>query len=177
MKKLVVLSGCSGGGKSTLISNLKYQGYAVVEEVCRNIIKEHGDIDPLVRCEMIITKSIAAYHQAEKMEAVKDDVIFFDRSFLEGVSYFQSIKIHKYNYLINELRFHRFIFITPPWKETFQQDDERKNSFDDAVNEYNQIIKFYPKYGYHMIELPRINVEKRIEFILETLKSDINNET
>ncbi len=51
MKKLVVLSGCSGGGKSTLLSELSYQGYAVREEVCREIIKEYGDLDPLARGE------------------------------------------------------------------------------------------------------------------------------
>jgi predicted ATPase len=102
MKKLVVLSGCSGGGKSTLLSKLSYQGYAINEEVCRVIIKEHGEIDPLVRGKMIITRSIAAYHQAKKIKTVKDNVIFFDRSFLEVVSYFQSIGIHKYDYLIND---------------------------------------------------------------------------
>ncbi len=103
------------------------------------------------------------------MKAVKDDVIFFDRSFLEVVSYFQSIGIHKYDYLINELRFYHSIFLTPPWKEIFSQDDERKHSFEDAVKEYDQIIKFYPKYGYDMIELPKVSVKERAEYILSIL--------
>lgn len=170
VKKLVVLSGCSGGGKSAVISELRSQGYAVVEEVCREIIKKHGELEPLVRGEMIITRSIATYHQAEKMKAIKDDVIFFDRTFLEVVSYFQSIGIHKYDDLINELRFYQSIFMTPPWKEIFKQDDERKHSFEDAVREYEQIRKFYPKCGYHMIELPKVDVKKRVEFILNFLK-------
>ena len=169
MKKLVVLSGCSGGGKSTLLSELSYQGYVVREEVCREIIKEYGDLDPLARGEMIITRSIATYHQAEKMKAVKDDIIFFDRSFLEVVSYFQSIDIHKYDYLINELRFYHSIFLTPPWNEIFSQDDERKHSFQDAVKEYDQIIKFYPKHGYNIIELPKVSVKERAEYILSIL--------
>lgn len=109
VKKLVVLSGASSGGKSTLLFELSHQGYAVNAEVCREIIKEYGDIDLLIRGEMIITRSIAAYHHAGKMNAVKDDVIFFDRSFLEVVSYFQSIGIHKYDYLIDDLRFYHSI--------------------------------------------------------------------
>jgi predicted ATPase len=169
---LVVLSGASSGGKSTLLSELSYQGYAVSAEVCRAIIKEYGDIDPLIRGEMIITRSIAAYHHAGKMNAVKDDVVFFDRSFLEVVSYFQSIGIHKYDYLIDDLRFYHSIFLTPPWKEIFIQDNERKHSYEDAVKEYDQIIKFYPKHGYDMIEVPKISVKKRIEFVLDILKSE-----
>ena len=169
MKKLIVLSGCSGGGKSTLLSELSSQGYAVSDEVCREIIKEYGDLDPFARGEMIITRSIAAYHQAIEMKAVKDNVIFFDRSFLEVVSYFQSIGTHRYDYLINELRFYHSIFLTPPWKEIFSQDDERKHSFEDAVKEYDQIIKFYPKHGYDMIELPKVGVKERVKSILSVL--------
>lgn len=124
MNKLIVISGCSGGGKSTLLAELKHQGYAVVEEVGRTIVKEYGDMDPQVLCEMIIEKSITAYHQAEQMRDVKEGMIFFDRSFLEGISYFQSVKIHKYDHFINELRYYPVMFITPPWKEIFIQDAE-----------------------------------------------------
>jgi predicted ATPase len=170
MKKLIVISGCSGGGKSTLISGLSYQGYTVIEEVCREIIKECGDLDPLVRGKMIITR--VAYHKAVEMKAVKGDVVFFDRSFLEVVSYFQAIGIHKYYYLINELRFYHSIFLTPPWKEIFSQDDERKHSFDDAVKEYDLTIKFYQKHEYDMIKLPKISVKERVEFILENIRNE-----
>ncbi|WP_430985828.1 AAA family ATPase, partial [Escherichia coli] len=37
---LVVISGCSGGGKSTLLAELKARGHAVVEEPGRRIIAE-----------------------------------------------------------------------------------------------------------------------------------------
>ena len=47
---LVVLSGCSGGGKSSLLSELARRGYAVVEESGRQIVREQtylgGDIFP-----------------------------------------------------------------------------------------------------------------------------------
>jgi predicted ATPase len=41
---LVVISGCSGGGKSTLLSELRNQGYSVIEEVGRNLSRS-GDIE------------------------------------------------------------------------------------------------------------------------------------
>jgi predicted ATPase len=38
--RFVVISGCSGGGKSTLIAEFGRRGYAIVEEPGRRIVKE-----------------------------------------------------------------------------------------------------------------------------------------
>ena len=38
--RFVVISGCSGGGKSTLLAELAGRGYAVVEEPGRRIVQE-----------------------------------------------------------------------------------------------------------------------------------------
>src|SRR4029077_19866466 len=40
MDRFVVISGCSSGGKSTLIAELGRRGYAVVDEPGRRIVKE-----------------------------------------------------------------------------------------------------------------------------------------
>jgi predicted ATPase len=40
---LVVISGCSGGGKSTLLAELAQRGYGVVEEPGRRIVREELD--------------------------------------------------------------------------------------------------------------------------------------
>lgn len=40
MERFVIISGCSGGGKSTLLAELERRGYAVIEEPWRRIVKE-----------------------------------------------------------------------------------------------------------------------------------------
>ena len=40
MDRFVVISGCSGGGKSTLLAELGRRGHAFVEEPGRRIVKE-----------------------------------------------------------------------------------------------------------------------------------------
>lgn len=171
MQKFVILSGCSGGGKSTLLEELKRQGYSVVEEAGRKIVKEHGDLELQVLCEMIIAKSLEAYQQAKTMTKVKDGIIFFDRSFLEGINYFLSINMPKYDYLIDEFRYYPVVYMTPPWKEIYVQDKERKHTIDDGVKEYNQLITFYPSCGYEIVVLPKVSVQERVEFVLAELKS------
>jgi predicted ATPase len=40
MEQFVVISGCSGGGKSTLLAELGRRGHSIVEEPGRRIIKQ-----------------------------------------------------------------------------------------------------------------------------------------
>jgi predicted ATPase len=61
------------------------------------------------------------------------------------------------------------IFMAPPWEEIFCQDDERKKSFEDAVQEYEQLLKSYNQYGYQMLELPKSSVKQRFQFVMPVI--------
>lgn len=176
--KLVVISGCSSAGKSTLLAELSDNGYTVMPEVGRELVKEQLSLnsdalpwkEPILFCELLIQKSIKRYHEAMQFESVKDNVIFFDRCFLEGISYFQTINIHKYDHIVSELRYYPAIFMTPPWEEIFCEDAERKNSFGNAVAEYDRLLEYYVKYGYELITLPKVSVKERHRFIIDQIK-------
>ncbi|MGO4213890.1 AAA family ATPase, partial [Terriglobus sp. YAF25] len=43
MYRFVILSGCSGGGKSSLLEELARRGYSVVEEPGRRIVREETE--------------------------------------------------------------------------------------------------------------------------------------
>ncbi len=178
MNRLIVLSGCSSSGKSTTLSALKNKGYTVVPEVGREIVKEQlaegGGITPWQKpkefCELLISRSIEAFYAAKALPDAQGEVIFFDRSFLEGIAYYQLLKVsdaHKYDFLVHELRFDPLIFMAPPWEELFCHDKERKHSFKEALEEYERLVEFYPRQGYSMLELPKTSVDKRIEWLLK----------
>jgi predicted ATPase len=160
MNKLILITGCSGGGKSTLLSELSSQGYSVVTEAGREAYKEFASIaatEPIFMCEKIIARSVAAYHQACEITSAKDG------------GYYQALEIpdaNKYDHLIHELRYYPKVFMTPPWAEIFCQDEERKHSFADAVEEYERLVESYPKYGYEIVEIPKMSVKKRLEFVI-----------
>jgi predicted ATPase len=175
--KLIVISGCSGGGKSTLLAELNNNGYATIAEVGREIVKEqiasNGSItpwdNPQAFCEVNIERAIAGFHKAQAMMDVKGQVIFFDRGYLDGVCYYQTLRMtdaQKYNHFINGLRYDPMVFMAPPWQAIFCQDDERKHSFEDAVIEYQRLLKFYTQSGYHIVELPRQSVKQRLQFVI-----------
>jgi predicted ATPase len=64
-------------------------------------------------------------------------------------------------------RYHRKVFIAPPWQEIFQNDNERKQDFDEAERTYEAMIETYKAQGYELVELPRASVEDRAHFVLD----------
>ena len=69
-------------------------------------------------------------------------------------------------------RYNRRVFIAPPWQEIFRQDRERKQEFDEAVRTYDAMVATYTEFGYDLIEIPRVPVEERVRFILQSVDPD-----
>jgi predicted ATPase len=74
---------------------------------------------------------------------------------------------HKYDHIVNELRFEHIIFMAPPWEELFCHDKERQHSFKDAVAEYERLLEFYPSHEYSIVEIPKASVEERVEWLVK----------
>ena len=62
-------------------------------------------------------------------------------------------------------RYNAKIFMLPPWPKIYKSDSERKHSFEDAVKEYEELLIKYKNFGYEVIHVPKMEVEKRINFI------------
>ena len=178
--KLIIISGCSGGGKSTLITELSNRGYAVVHEAATDIVREqlavNGDMTPWKNpnafCELLITRSIEDFYRAKAMATVEGGLIFFDRSYLEGIRYYKTlntIDTNTYDFFINDLRYFDTIYMAPPWEEIYCQNEERKHTFKKSVDDYDRLLSFYPKCGYKTIELPKVDVSSRIQFLLSSI--------
>ena len=61
------------------------------------------------------------------------------------------------------------VFILPLWKEIHTTDGERYESFSEAQEIQEHLLKTYQKYGYTPIEVPTGPVENRAQFIIKTL--------
>jgi predicted ATPase len=174
--RFVVLSGCSGGGKSTLLTALERRGFIVFEEPGRQIVKEQQFLtgnalpwtDPLQFVELSVSRSI---HQMA-LAARGDQRSFLDRGIVDAISFlehlFLPVPLHLEN-AVKQLRYHRRVFIAPPWPEIFAADAERRHSFDEAKAQYSSLLRTYERLGYSLVELPKIDVESRVEFVVGQL--------
>src|SRR5262249_51855587 len=50
-------------------------------------------------------------------------------------------------------RYHRTVFLTPPWPALFRQDPERRHNLESAIDEHERLAAAYPALGYETILL------------------------
>lgn len=174
MSRLVVISGCSGGGKSSLLAELGRRGYATVGEPGRRIIKVELSGDglalPWVDGAAFARRAVAVALEDLAAAGSPDDWIFFDRGLVDAVAALQHLTNEPASSACGQLRgYHRRVLLTPPWPEIYVNDDERRHELNDAIAEYLRLLGVYSSLGYEVIVVPKLGVEERAEFVLRTL--------
>ncbi len=174
VNRLVVISGCSGGGKSTLLIELGRRGYATVEEPGRRIVREEllgeGLALPWVNAIAFARRAVELA-LADRL-AVKDAAgwVFFDRGLLDAAAAVQHLTGEPTLSALGQAhRYHHRIFLTPTWPEIYVTDAERRHGLNDAVAEYQRLLDLYPSLGYEVTILPKVGVAERADFILHIL--------
>jgi predicted ATPase len=172
--RFVVVSGCSGGGKSTLLAELAGRGYAVVEEPGRRIVRQElaggGAALPWIDAAAFSRRAINVA-LADRRDALRlSGWVFFDRGLVDAAAALQEVTGEPALDRIGQRhRYHRHVFVAPPWPEIFVTDPERRHSFDAAIDEYDHLVSVYPSLGYEVITLPKVSVSERADFVLQTL--------
>lgn len=79
----IVRSGCSGGGKSTLLADLERRGFATVPEPGRRIVEEEqrsdGSALPWVNLSAFANRALQLAAQDRSRISGYDGWVFFDR--------------------------------------------------------------------------------------------------
>ena len=171
--RFVILSGCSGGGKSTLLEELRARGHAIVSEPGRRIVREEtasgGHALPWIDPEAFARRAIAmALADRDAMAGTKDGV-FFDRGLVDAAAALSAVTGERLSEVLSDQHYHRRVFLTPPWQEIYASDPERRHGWEAAVAEYERLAAIYPALGYDVFVLPRIPVTARADMVLEKL--------
>jgi len=174
MNRFVVISGCSGGGKSTLLDELSGRGYAIVEEPGRRIVREEvgrdGSALPWLDAVAFLRRAIAMSLADRAAATSHEGWIFFDRGLIDAAAGLENLTGEKVLTTLAEThRYHERVFLTPPWPEIFATDPERRHSFDFAEAEYSRLLETYNSLGYEVVLLPKVGVKQRADFVLEKL--------
>jgi len=173
-----IITGGGGSGKTTLINALKEHGFNCYDEVSRQIIieqqKKGGDVMPWL--------NLPAFGEACFKEMSLQLIepcfssTFFDRGIPDILAYYAVNKIEQNPiYLSKNNLYNPTVFICPPWKDIFVNDEQRPESFEFAQNIYFELKECYTKAGFRLITLPKISVLGRVAFIADKLNIAIKN--
>lgn len=173
MDRFVVISGCSGGGKSALLAELRRRGHSVVEEPGRRIIAEElngaGTALPWVDLAAFAQRAIDMALRDRVTAKEGDGWVFFDRGLVDAAAALEHATGKPVLKNLAEHRYHQRVFMTPPWPEIYVQDEERRHGLDDAAAEYARLLAAFSALSYDVEILPKVGISQRADLIIERL--------
>lgn len=169
-----LFTGGPGAGKSTVIELLAKQNKLVVPEVARNIIRHQKTIggsamhdgDRIAYTALMLERSIEDFERLASVDAP----VYFDRGLPDLYAYTMRYcggVTETVKQAIAQYRYNPKVFLFPPWPEIYCHDTERKQSFQEAIATWEAVKKGYDDCGYLIIDVPKISVEERVQFILK----------
>lgn len=168
-----VITGGPGTGKSTLLEALAANGIHTEPEIARQILKAPGGMalraeHPAAFGEAMMVGEIAAFQHA----ATFDGPVIFDRGLADTVGFFRLGHLavpRELDLACRELRYDGPIFRAPPWAQIYGLDEQRIQTWDEAIASDKGIIAAWRDYGYKPIDLPIAPVAERVAFVLEVM--------
>lgn len=173
MPRLIVVTGGPGAGKTSLLDALAAAGHACAPEAGRAIIQDQMAIDgpalpwrdPLLFAEQMLAWEMRSHRQAMAGTAR----VFFDRGMPDVIGYLrlvgQTVPPHMVR-AAEKYRYHRHMFVAPPWAAIYRQDAERRQDFAEAERTFAAVTAAYADLGYALVTLPLASVAERVRFIL-----------
>lgn len=174
-KQIILLIGGPSSGKTTLINHLEAEGYICYPEISREVTlkaREKGIDhlfleDPLLFSELLLEGRINQFEQANK----EAQTVFIDRGIPDIIAYMDFIGdsySEKFSEACVKYKYDK-VFLLPPWEEIYTSDTVRYESFEEAMQIHDFLVNTYSRYGYDLIEVPKVSVENRYQFIIDHL--------
>lgn len=174
MDRFIVISGCSGGGKSTLLAELARRGHAVVEEPGRRIIEEErkgsGRALPWVSLAAFAERAVELSLQDRERAQGMSGLVFFDRGLIDAAAALEHATAQPVLKIYAAERYNRMVFMTPPWPEIYVSDNDRKHDLVEAIHEYERLLSAFSALDYDVQVLPKTEVAHRADLITERLR-------
>jgi predicted ATPase len=182
MLKRFVITGGPGFGKTTIINRLEALGYNCFHEFSRSLkLEEAKKLGGSISWTKLDERSqddfslkVCKRRIEQYIAAPLETVSFYDRGIPDVVAYLHMAKqpiSSFYNEVITGHNYEKKVFLTPPWKEIFVNDNERIESYDEAVVAHRHLQQTYQNLGYTTLDVPCIDVEGRINYILNEVKA------
>ena len=172
----IIITGPPSSGKTTVLQALQNEGYECLDEIARKVIKDQQQIgSKLVPWDDVVGFSQLVYQDFLKQKELifEGETVFSDRGILDIKAYLLlANQGHAMNLgnACDGMCYSSKVFLLPVWEEIYSQDEQRKESVDEAIKLYNLLEKVYEEAGFKVVLVPKVSVSERVEFILKEVK-------
>lgn len=166
-----------GAGKTTVLKSLRKLGIACIDEPARQILAEQRAIEgsgvpdqnPQLFTDLLLSRSICQFKQMENYE----NPVVYDRGIPDNIAYADLFNLDKKIAInaANHYQYNKHILFLPACREIYKTDDERKMTFDQALQFGNTLREIYKNLGYSIIELPIERPNERAVFIQNVINT------
>jgi len=167
-----VITGGPGAGKTTLIEALAADGWPVVGESGRAVIRAEQTrggtalpwADRLAFAAAMLAQDVAAFEAARSRRTP----VLFDRGIPDVLGYLLLEGLAPPAAVHDAVARHRYaetVFVCPPWPGIYATDAERKQTPEIAERTCDVMRQVYGDLGYRLVEVPRAAVDDRVRFV------------
>jgi len=179
----IVITGGPGTGKTSIINALKTKEFHCFDEVIRLMTleaKQKGNSlthvsnpiafvnDPMQFNINLLNARIEQFLQSNVLDK---HISFFDRGIPDVLAYMAFFNQAYDTTFKNACETHVYdsVFLLPPWEAIYKSDNERFETFEEAVQIHDYLKQTYIDFNYKIVEVPFGTVEERSNFILNRI--------
>ncbi|MDE1514900.1 AAA family ATPase [Vibrio sp. dsl-7] len=175
---VMIISGGPGAGKTTLLQGLAQHGYHTYPEVPRQLIEQQSVMaDGILPWHNLAGFAALCYQAmreqqqlAQQQALLTSQPVFVDRAIGDICAYLWQAELPvPAEYRQASLGYHRQVLMCEPNRITYQADEVRPYSFEQALHIHHQLVNTYTELGYHCITVPMASIEQRVAFALASL--------
>lgn len=172
-----IISGGPGSGKTTLVEALRISGVVTYEEIPRKLIQQQSKLTngvlPWDQLSAFANLCLTEMIKQRECASQRDGVAIFDRAIPDICGYLELGGLKVIDSLKQEAvkEYQKQVFFCKPDISIYTSDKVRPYSLEQAMEIHFALQSTYQQLGYQIIEVPLLDVVKRVEFILMTIRA------
>src|SRR5262245_24280587 len=166
----IVITGGPGAGKTTLLLALQARGHTIVGDSPRTIIQDRRrrGLSPRPNAYEFVHQTLRMDIENYVHHAATPGYVFFERSVLDalcGLDRIAPLSEGELRVWLSKYQYCSKVFVLPPWKAIYANDDERDHTFEHAESVYQILQEWYHRLEqYQVIEVPKVSVAERCAY-------------